>query len=137
MDTDTGKRCLDLTIMLLFASLAAFMAFGCGDDDTGTDPNNHAPNILSITAEPDTFHAGDSTVITVTAEDPDGDGLHYAWDTHETWMIALPGSGNPLVLSNCCPITELRSGYVVAIVTDGRGGGARDSIQIWILPPRR
>ena len=121
-------------IGLLAAGLTLFA--GCGDDDNGTNSTNHAPEILTITAEPDTFAANDYTTITVTAEDDDNDQLAYTWDPRASWMLPLTSSVNVLELTNCCAVTEIQTGYVVATVSDGQGGSAVDSIQVWVRPAK-
>jgi hypothetical protein len=122
-----------LAVALLFALV---LWAGCGDDDdnTGTGPDNQAPVISAITAEPDTFPAEDFTTVTVTASDPDGDNLTYAWEANASWLLPLPGGTNQLELTNCCPITEVRTAFVTSVVSDGRGGQAKDSVQIWVKP---
>jgi hypothetical protein len=115
--------------------LAASVWLCCSDDnDNGVDPGNHHPVINAIEANPDTFLAGTSVIVTVQAEDPDGDPLDYGWSTPASWLVANFSSGNLVELSNCCAVAAIDSTYVRAIVSDDHGGEARDSIQIWVLP---
>ncbi|MCP4566617.1 MAG: hypothetical protein GY841_03430 [FCB group bacterium] len=119
-------------ILLLFIGLIVWI--GCGDDDDNiVDPNNQAPIIESLTAEPDTFVADYSSLITVTASDPDGDNLQYNWVTDSSGFAGTP-SGNTLTLTNCCIVHIPKSTWVHAIVSDNRGGEARDSIKVWVTP---
>jgi hypothetical protein len=118
---------------VLLLLLSVVILFGCSDDDVA-DPENQPPAILSLVAEPDTFVADHIAVITVTAEDDDGDKLQYSWDMHGSWLLPLPSEGNVAEVTNCCEIDEMRTGMVVSRVSDGRGGEARDSVQIWVLP---
>lgn len=43
------------------------------------DPNNAAPVVVDMTATPESISLGDSSTITVQAEDADGDTLSYEW----------------------------------------------------------
>jgi hypothetical protein len=109
---------------------------GCGEDSKGTDPDNLPPVILSITAVPDTFYAYQLTTVMVIAEDPDDDNLNYSWEAHShgSWLSPVSGGANAMSFTNCCAISEPRSGVVLSIVDDGRGGEVRDSITVWVIP---
>lgn len=125
------SRKLSYLLLLLFGLIAWN---GCdGDDDNIVDPNNKAPIIESITAQPDTFVANYSSLITVIAVDPDGDNLQYDWDADDSGFEGTP-SGNTFTLTNCCVVLVPRSIWVQAIVKDNRGGEARDSIKVWVTP---
>jgi hypothetical protein len=107
--------------------------FGCSEDDP-VRPDNHAPIINSISADPETFVKNNSTTIVVEATDPDGDALEYLWDPRAEWLERVGGADNTLVLSNCCDIEQRDSTYIVSTVKDGYGGSDIDSVMIWILP---
>jgi len=120
------------------AGLAILLTLpGCGDDDSPTEPGNHPPVISSVVAEPDTFSRGGLCFITATASDPDGDVLNYAWDFHNgssllEWITA---SGNSAVLTTCgCTIVDPVNAWVLATVSDGKGGQAIDSAAVVVLP---
>jgi hypothetical protein len=118
----------------LILIIAVFWS-GCGKDDKATDPQNRPPTITSLTAEPDTFHVNESTIITVIASDPDGDALNYNWEAHGEDLLPMPGEEpNTMELIICCPILEPRTAMVLSIVDDGRGGETSDSVQVWVLP---
>ncbi len=122
----------ELMVLVLLAGMASW--WGCGEEEKPSAPGNHAPIINSMTAEPDTFVANNSILITVDAEDSDGDQLHYDWETGADWLLPVSSEANKLRLSNCCEILELRTAVIAATVTDGQGGSARDSIRIWVVP---
>lgn len=42
-------------------------------------PQNRAPRVLSVVAFPTTLRVGDSTLVTVTATDAEGDSLYFWW----------------------------------------------------------
>jgi len=126
------KRLALMKIELLVLLLAAAW-IGCSDSDKGTDSGNHAPVIESLTADPDTFYADQSTMVTVAAADPDGDMLQYLWDARKLERIG--GQGNTIILQACdCEIPVPTEDIVVSTVRDGRGGEARDSVSVLILP---
>lgn len=112
--------------------------FGCSDDDNPITPENNPPTLLSVTAAPDTFHPLEISTITAVAEDPDGDELLYIWrhrhgESILEWVVA---TGNPAVLSTCtCDLDEPLQAWVIATVSDGKGGVAHDSVAIVVLPP--
>jgi len=122
-----------MLVSMLFIMLLLISA-GCSDDDTATNPDNNSPVISSVTAEPDTFTAGNSTTITAVATDPDGDPLTYAWEARGSIFLPIPGGGNTLEITNCCSIDALRGEYVIAVVHDDRGGVTLDSVKVWVRP---
>jgi hypothetical protein len=105
----------------------------CGKDNNGVDPGNSSPVIESITADPDTMLADEITTVTVVASDPDGDILQYEWEARKLELSSLPGS--TVMLEVCdCEIHEPTTDVVISTVSDGRGGVARDSVSVHILP---
>lgn len=66
-------------------SLIALVVIGagflltCSKDDNGTNPNNNAPRINSITANPDSVQRGETSAISCDAVDPQGSALTYFW----------------------------------------------------------
>lgn len=57
-----------------------------------TEPVTRRPVITSMVAFPTLLGPGDSTLVTVTATDPDGDQLHYDWEAFNGLIIK---GGNP------------------------------------------
>lgn len=127
-------RLLDLRFTGALVALAITIWLGCGKDDAPTDPHNNPPVITSLTADPDTFYMGNSTIITVTANDPDGDALNYNWEAHGQDLLPIGGESNTIEFTNCCPVFEPAMAVILSIVDDGRGGETSDSIDVWILP---
>lgn len=121
------------SVLLMTAAL-----YGCGDDDKNpvNDPNNQAPEIESIIANPNPFVADspNGTTLTAVASDPDGHSLDYTWVPGDSWLIATGGGGSTVRLGNCCAIDEETSTYVVLTVSDGHGGQAVDSVEVTVLP---
>ena len=75
-------RCL---AWLVLSALATFLV-GCIRYPTRAA--NRSPHVRSVVASPDTLGPGDSTTVTVTATDPDGDALVYDWGADGYVLIA-------------------------------------------------
>ena len=126
-----GKSCA-LIMMIVIVMIAAV---GCGDDDKNVNPDNNPPVIVSVTANPDTIFANQSTTVAVVANDPDGDDLHCSWEVHGLEMQAISGTNTSVELQPGCDCLEDPADVqVLAIVTDGNGGEARDSAKVVVLP---
>ncbi len=128
-----------MTKRAIYRSLVLIMALGLASllacsDDTVNDPDNQAPTIQALTAEPDTFVADDLSRITVTATDSDGDKLTYTWEVHGASFMGLQSGGFILEVTNCCHIEDTVTGVILAIVSDDRGGEARDSVEVCVVP---
>jgi hypothetical protein len=129
------KTTPQLVILFLWFILVAAVS-GCGSDDKPNESGNNPPTIQSITADPDTFHMSEFSTITVIAEDPDGDELHYTWNHRhgESILEWVSASGNTAMLTTCgCVIAEPLNAWVISTVDDGRGGEATDSVSIVVL----
>jgi hypothetical protein len=122
-------------VVFVAASSVMLLSAGCGSDDPPTASDNHPPTISSITANPSTFHLGDLSTITVTATDPDGDGLQYYWDHRgESVLEWFSSTGNTAILTTCgCLIVDDLHTWVLATVKDGKGGEATDSVAVVVL----
>jgi len=91
---------------------------------------NHPPVIESLTAEWHSLKKASNTPITCLASDPDGDTLTYEWS-------AVDNAGNPAgnftgegnTVTWVAP-NAYGTFTITVTVTDGRGGEARDSIDI-------
>lgn len=128
-----SKRALFAAVLLL----AAGIWLGCGDDDGDdgiVDPDNSNPVITAVTADPDTIPLYELTIITVDAYDPDGDSLEYAWHITTGELEPIAADGNTYIVKSCCEIEDTTVSLVLAVVTDGRGGEARDTASVCILP---
>lgn len=79
---------------MLAALLAVVVAGGCSVDPDGDDPpRNRAPVIHLVSADPDTAATGATVAVQVTASDPDGDDLAYAWTAAAGLFLA--GADSP------------------------------------------
>lgn len=66
--------------LLLTVTLFATVIGACGGSHP-TKPVNHSPQISKIYLFPGTMRSTDSTIVIVTASDPDGDSLVYDFVT--------------------------------------------------------
>ncbi|MCD6376812.1 MAG: T9SS type A sorting domain-containing protein [Caldisericaceae bacterium] len=86
--------------------------------------SNHAPLIKKIGAEPQIAEPGDKILLTVSAEDSDGDSLNCAWRLAKglllskafEWQWTVPDTAGYLLL--------------YCQVSDGKGGMAIDSVGV-------
>jgi hypothetical protein len=103
--------CLFLGILTAIAM--ALLCPGCGEESKG--PVNRAPEITSLTAAPDKIEPLESSTLSCSANDPDGDVLVYEWTAE---FGSLSGSGASVVWTapdyfDTCLVT--------VIVYDGHG----------------
>lgn len=119
---------------------------GCGNTQWPTlAAHNHSPVVHGLSAFPDTIVPSDSTVVTCSATDADGDTLVYDWKTDArlniagtpTWNKQLNAQLSPQhTFSNADlpnPIND--SAWVYCLVRDRRGGGADREVFIVLEPP--
>ncbi len=129
-------KSLSLKILGVLCAVAIGNWAGCGNDDNPTAPpdaTNHPPIISALTAEPDSFVMENSSLVTVTASDPDSDALSYTWELHGELQV-VGANINTVRVMNCCPIFDTTMATVLSIVRDSHGEEVRDSINIWMLP---
>jgi hypothetical protein len=94
-----------------------------------TRPNTN-PQVASITATPNPAPRSANITLHVSASDPDGDALSYAWNAPAGW--ALAGSGATVTVT--APATSGQQATVGVVVTDGFGGTIGGSIIISTAP---
>jgi LmbE family N-acetylglucosaminyl deacetylase len=93
---------------------------------------NTAPQITSgPISTPATITVAQTSGLSVTATDADGDSLSYAW-TATTGTVS--GSGATAVYAPPTVSTPTIV-YVTVVVSDGRGGSATGSVTITVVPP--
>ncbi|MDD5492009.1 MAG: SBBP repeat-containing protein [bacterium] len=87
---------------------------------------NHAPVILSLTANSVSISTGSTTTITCSASDPDNDSLTYTWNTASG---IISGIGSQITWT--APGTS--GSYLInCTVEDGRNGTALQSVNITV-----
>ena len=107
-----------------------------------TRPDDRLPVISSITAFPSTIRITDSTMVTVIANDPDGDALGFDWDGLELQALTRGqttalASGAYLHTQVLHPTATAQAGdtaWVWFLVLDGRGGFDERSVRVALVP---
>jgi len=118
----------NLTISLVAACALLTVIFimqGCGDDGT-IEPTNKAPEISSLTADPDVVDPMGVSVITCTASDADGDNLAYAWSPQQG---SISGTGEEITWN--APASA-GSHFIAVTVTDAKGKSASDTVYVTV-----
>jgi predicted secreted protein len=87
---------------------------------------NLDPSVASLSANPQTISPGQTSSITVTASDPNGDSLSYQWSATGSWSVS--GSGASATVT--APSDYGQTGVVTVKVTDGAGGSATGTITL-------
>ena len=120
------RRFLGLVLVRAFAA-----AIGACEE-YATRPVNRYPIITSIVAFPTVLRLGDSTIVTVTASDPDGDTLVYDWEAYNGLVTKNRANSNDThVYHTSSPSrvfylvsrpTTYDTAFVFCAVRDVRGG---------------
>ena len=85
---------IKVSISILLIISCASLFFGCSEDDKGNNSNNRAPMITGLTATPDSMGVDleETSTLSVTASDQDGDALIITWDASAGDLSTLTGS---------------------------------------------
>ncbi len=111
-------------VAVLSIMLVMFLSTSCKKDD-----NNGNPTISSVTVTPGSVAANGNVTVAITASDPDGDALTYAYTATGG---AIQGSG-----ANATWTAPGQAGsYSVTVtVTDGKGGTASSNGSLTVTAP--
>lgn len=128
-----------LRFHLPFILAIALSVLGC-DSKNSTQPTNHPPIILDLTAFPARLGSGDSTVVICSATDVDNGPLVYDWTTDGRLLIkgANPGqltlynSPSPFHVFYHGPTTPFDTAFVQCIVRDTKGGAVSSIVHILV-----
>lgn len=117
--------------LLVAVSAGFLLLFGCVQPEANeiNSAGNTPPKINSIVIDPVYITVGQTTTITVSADDSDGDQLNYEWNASIGDII---GEGAKVRYSAafCC----VGSNRVNISVNDGRGGEVEGFIDIFVNP---
>ncbi len=94
-----------------------------------TVSSNRAPVITDLYFSPMTVTPGGSSVITCTANDPDGDIVRYSWNASAD---SISGTGNKV--SWMAPNNTGDFG-ITCVVSDGKGGESKQTVTISVTEP--
>jgi hypothetical protein len=91
-----------------------------------TKAANNLPEILSLTASPDSLNVGENSTITCDASDPDvGDILTYNWSAPDGGTISGSGSSVTWTAPGTANLYP-----VICTVSDGKGGSDEATVNI-------
>ncbi|PLW96777.1 MAG: hypothetical protein C0591_08065 [Marinilabiliales bacterium] len=117
------KIILNYAGVILLSMLIVFI-YSCNKDE-----ENKAPTISSVLVNPSTVNANGVATVSVTANDPDGDALTYAYNVSGG---AIVGNG----ASATWTAAAMEGAYSVTVtVTDGNGGQASSNASLTVLAP--
>ena len=98
---------------------------------------NSAPEVASIDAAPTQLVVGQPTSVSVTASDPDGDNLSYAWSAScaGTWTDASTSAAR--FTPSLAPAEACNNCRLSVSVSDGRGGHNTGTVALCVIstPP--
>lgn len=94
---------------------------------------NNWPQVTNLLATPSRVDAGDTTQLTATAADADGDALVYTWST--TCDGTLTESGGPDATLTLTALAASGTCAITTTVSDGRGGSSTGTLGIHTAPP--
>jgi predicted secreted protein/protocatechuate 3,4-dioxygenase beta subunit len=91
---------------------------------------NHGPSIASFSASSATVERGGYVSLLVSASDPDGDTLQYAWSAPAGWTLDAPGHAAKLKAPNA----PGQSALILVTVSDDSGASAQTQLLVSTLP---
>lgn len=89
---------------------------------------NQPPTITDLSANPPTITTSETSIVTVTALDPEGDPLSYSWFQNSGGAITGSGASVTYWPASCC----LGTWTITVTVSDGRGGSAQQSVNVTV-----
>ena len=96
-----------------------------------TIPVNTLPSVSRMSASSSSLDEGSSTTLSVTANDPDGDPLTYAWTQSPTVPAGTFGTEAGASRTWTAPILSRNTRFTLRVtVSDGRGGTAQGTVEV-------
>ena len=91
---------------------------------------NDAPNILSISATPDTITFPSTTTLTVIAEDPEGDDITYTWSkTSGQGSVTFTPNGTTAAATSVASF-GMSGSYVLEVTATDGSDASTDSVMV-------
>ncbi len=111
---------------LVIITILALSLIGCAKKNPTN--SNQAPVISSLKAEPSSIKVGESSILTATAYDLNGDNLTYQWSAVTGYFVGSGSQVKYAVPGSCC----LSSDEITLMVKDSQGQESKKSIKIQI-----
>ncbi|MDC0712653.1 kelch repeat-containing protein [Stigmatella sp. ncwal1] len=97
---------------------------------------NFAPSVQNITSSVSPVRLGESTTVTASAADADGDTLSYAWSASCAGTWTNPSSRIASFTPSAVPPGESCGNCALTVaVTDGKGGGNTGTLRLCVKGP--
>ncbi|NNB88073.1 Kelch repeat-containing protein [Corallococcus exiguus] len=98
---------------------------------------NSAPEVSSLDASPTQLVVGQPTTVSVTASDPDGDNLSYAWSASCAGTFSDTSSDFTQFTPSLAPAEACNNCRLTVSVSDGRGGHNTGTVALCVTstPP--
>ena len=128
-----------LSLSLVSLLLVGLVGVGCGGEDPTPPPpppGNNAPVITGPTANTAEVDSGGIVQLTLSASDPEGDLLAYAWT--QTPQTPAGTFNDPAAVSPSwtAPQVTANTPFQLRVtVTDGRGGSVSGNVTVTVRPP--
>ncbi|MFB6263960.1 MAG: Ig-like domain-containing protein, partial [Bradymonadaceae bacterium] len=98
--------------------------------------SNDGPTVGGLSTSPSTVEAGGTISATVSASDPNGDQLSYAWSVSGSGWSVQTSSNDPARATVTAPSNPGATGFLKVVVSDGAGGKATASTTVSTAPNR-
>ncbi|ATB39526.1 branched-chain amino acid ABC transporter substrate-binding protein [Cystobacter fuscus] len=83
---------------------------------------NSSPRVASLTASPTRIPVGQTTSVSISASDPDGDSLSYAWSASCAGSWTNASSSSARFTPSLLPAGACNNCRLTVLVSDGHGG---------------
>lgn len=109
---------------LIFLSMMILVTYSCKKDEEENKP----PTISSVVVNPASVNANGIATVTVTASDPDGDALTYAYTVSGGSIVGTGAS------ASWTAAAQEGAFSVTVLVSDGKGGQASSNGSLTVMP---
>ncbi|WP_233261808.1 kelch repeat-containing protein [Vitiosangium sp. GDMCC 1.1324] len=141
----TGSQTLTLTVtdsrgLSSSISLAVNVLLDGGEGEARLSISfNSSPVVASLGASPTQLTVGQTTSVSVSASDPDGDRLSYAWSSTCTGTWSNAASRSTRFTPTRLPAGACNNCRLIVSVSDGRGGQTTGTVALCVsnTPPPR
>ncbi|HEX8698665.1 MAG TPA: kelch repeat-containing protein [Myxococcaceae bacterium] len=96
---------------------------------------NTAPRVVSVSAIASQLAVGQTTSVSASASDADGDSLFYSWSTLCAGSWAQAASSSAQFTPSTLPTGECNNCELTVTVSDGRGGQSTGTVALCVSAP--